>query len=229
MKTQTQIQTLLSTFQSSYNWKQIDLNQGSQDWLKLKLGVLSASNASKIVAKQGTQTREGYLFELVSQVATRAHAPISAAAVEWGKSFEEPARASFELTHGHSIEPAPFVFKDETFREGASPDGLIYDQGLGVEIKVPFNSTHHVASLVSDKIKPEYQWQCQFQMRALDCDEWLFCSYDPRFMRQPLKIIPVKRDQSMQSKLEDCVGEFISEMDAMLSELGLKFGEQWLD
>lgn len=222
-----QIQEMLQKFQSSWNWKQIDQAQGSQDWFNLKLGVLSASNAYKIVAKEGTATRDGYLMELCAQVATREHAKLSAHALEWGKSFEEPARATFAFTYGKEIEEVPFVFKDDSWREGTSPDGIVFADEAGVEIKVPFNSVHHIDAILNDKLKPEWSWQVQYQMRCLDADKILFCSFDPRNMSTPLHIVEVGRDEKKQSTFDEKIPQFLHDYDMMLEKLGLKFGSQW--
>lgn len=168
------------------------------------------------------------MMELCAQIATKEHNKIDAKALDWGKSFEEPARASFEFTHGKSIEEVPFVFKDESYREGASPDGLIYDEKAGCEIKVPINSLHHINRILHDKLKPEDQWQTQFQLRVMDADKIFFCSFDPRFNATPLHIVEVGRDAKKQKTLDEKVPQFIHDYDLMLEKLGLKFGSQWI-
>lgn len=47
----------------------IDLNeveQGSYDWLRARLGVITASNASSVLAKVGSATRDGYMATLIA-------------------------------------------------------------------------------------------------------------------------------------------------------------------
>ena len=70
MKTLKQIDSLLKKFEKKYKFTIAGADQGSEEWFKLKLGVLSASNANKIVAKVGTQTRATYMSELIAQVVT---------------------------------------------------------------------------------------------------------------------------------------------------------------
>ena len=50
----------------------VDEIQGSDEWLKLKIGKPSASNASKIVTNAGlaSKQQEGYMFELAGEVIT---------------------------------------------------------------------------------------------------------------------------------------------------------------
>lgn len=218
----------MTKFQQNWNWKQIDtLEQGSQHWLNMKLGTLSASNIYKAVAKPGSDTRRTYMLDLCAQVATRDHQRIDARALEWGKSFEEPARATFAFTHGKEIEEVPFVFKDENFREGASPDGIITDENAIVEIKAPMNQTNHLASIVDDTIKGPYQYQCQYQLRILEADYGYFVSFDARYAERPIHIIKVERDEKIQSKFDELIPPFIAEMDDVLDSLGIRWGSQW--
>ena len=54
MKSLANINKTLKAFEKKYGVDVTDTRQGSESWFTLKLGVLSASNASKIVAKKGT-------------------------------------------------------------------------------------------------------------------------------------------------------------------------------
>lgn len=226
MKSLGDIKKLYAIFEDRYNYKITNAKQGSGDWFNLKLGVVSASNVNRAVAKKGTATRDTYLHELVAQVCTGLHSDVSSAAMEWGTTNEDAARATFEMMNETKLTELTFVFKDDKFREGASPDA-VDEWGGGVEIKCPYNSVHHIAFAASDKIKPEYNWQLQYTMRVFETDHWTFCSYDPRMKKNPLATMVVKRDEEMQKKMEDAIPEFISDMDIVLKSLGFEFGEQW--
>lgn len=199
--------------------------QGSDTWFKMKLGVLSASNAHKIVAKKGTATRDGYIHELCAQIMTGEHESISGAALDWGKHLEDSARAAFEFKTGLELEEVPFVFKDDTFREGASPDALVIDK-MGVEIKCPLNSANHIKSIL-DKPKSEWLWQTNYQMRILGVDEWMFCSFDPRCTKLQLHTMIIERDEKKQKAFDEAVPEFLHDLDKALETLGVHFGSQW--
>ena len=149
----------MEKFSQKYNYPVVGAQQGSEAWFNLKLGVISASNISKVVAKKTSQTRETYMCELVGQVMTSLMADISAAAMDWGNHHEDGARAAYEMGGNATIIELPFVFKDESFREGCSPDGLIKGTEGGVEIKCPYNTTNHIKFLLMDTIKSEYKWQ----------------------------------------------------------------------
>jgi putative phage-type endonuclease len=224
MKTMNQIEQLLRSFERQYNFTVG--SQGSPEWLKLKLGVISASNASKVVSGKTTETRLGYLCDLVSQVCTGEQEEINSKYLKWGNDHEAAARMSYEFSESVKTKQVPFVFLDESFREGCSPDGIIEGE-KGAEIKCPFNGSNYIKFFVTDKVKPEYQWQMQFQMRVLGCETYDAVQYHPSMKANPVKVFTFKRDEEMQKKFDDCIPEFITDMDKYLKQLGVKFGEQW--
>lgn len=227
MKTLKQINELLEAFESKHLIPVKDIQQGSEMWMHTKMGVLSASNANKIVAKKGSATRDTYMAELVAQVATGVFPEINSKHMEWGKDNEAGARSSYELFTGYTPKEISFVFKDETFRVGCSPDFIIEKADKGAEIKCPWNSANYILFLTSEKLKSEWEWQAQFQMYVLDSDTWDFVQYDPRMKKNQMKIHTIERNEEKQKTLEDAIPQFISDMDKMLDKAGFQFGDQW--
>lgn len=225
MKSLASIYQNLEQFEKTFGLPVSQSLQGSEAWFKLKLGVISASNASKAVAKKDSETRNTYMCELVAQVCTGIMEEINSKYIDWGHQNEDAARSCYEFMTGQSITQVPFVFKDGTFREGCSPDGLVGLKGL--EIKCPFNSVHHVKFVTDDKIKPEYVWQYQYTLRVMGADEWDFSSYDPRMKKTPIKILTVAKDEEKQKIMDDLIPAFIEDMDKMLAKVGISYGEQW--
>lgn len=206
----------------------IDLNvaqQGSGTWMQAKLGVLSASNAEAILAGVTTATRATYMADLVAQIATGIFPEVNAAAMNWGKTHEDSARASYEFATDSKIEQVSFIFADANFRIGASPDGFINGK-RGVEIKCPYNSKNYIEFLTADKVKPEWLKQANFSMWAFGLKEWDFAQYDPRMKKNPLHKITLLADEKLFAAFDDCVPQFIADMDKMLAKAGFKFGDQ---
>lgn len=200
--------------------------QGSPEWFLAKNGVISASKIKYPLAKKGTEGRSTYISELVAQIATGEMPEINARAMEWGKAHEEVARSAYELCEGVFVKEAGFIYgKDK--RTGCSPDGLVLEKNKGVEIKCPYTSTVHVDFLAMDKIKLEYIYQCQFSLWVSGLETWDFCSFDPRFKKNLLKIVTLERDQSLMERFDNEIPEFIKEMDAVLEKLEIKWGSQW--
>lgn len=227
MKTRAEINQILTAMKSKHGLDLFHALQGDDLWFQAKLGVLSASNASKIVAKADSETRATYMADLVAQVCTGLFEDINSKEMDWGKTHEDAARSSYEFSTGELVEQVPFVYMNEQFRVGCSPDGLIAGQNRGMEIKCPYKTANYVKFIAAEKIKPEWQWQNQFTMHVLDADSWDFGQYDPRMKYKPLHFITVERDAKMQATLADAIPQFISDMDKMLAKIGITFGEQW--
>ena len=101
---------------------------------------------------------------------------------------------------------------------GASPDGLIDDDGL-IEIKCP-NSATHIKTMLSGKPDGKYITQMMWQM-ACTGRQWCdFASFDPRFHAHlQLFVKRIDRDDALIAELEASVSEFLAEVVAMVYQL----------
>lgn len=227
MKTLADISKTLEKFHARHGLAVSGAQQGSEAWLKLKLGVISASNASRVVAKRDSETRLTYMAELVAQVCTGIMEELNSKYLDWGNQQEDAARSHYEFVTGYKLTQVPFVFKDEGFRIGCSPDSLIFSENKGNEIKCPFNTVHYIKFLTEEKLKSEYVWQNQFQMWVTDAEVWDAVQFDPRMKTKPMHIATIERDAKAMKAFDDLVPQFIEDMDKMLDRAGAKFGDQW--
>lgn len=223
------LENQVKTFQDRFGVDIVRAPQGSMEWLQTRLGVLTASNASKIVAKVDSETRKTYMLELVAQIATGTVEEINSKYLEWGKIHEAACRASYKFEHGVEVREVSFIFKDENFREGVSVDAIAFhhDGEVPNEYKCPYNTVHYLKFLLDSKIKNEYDWQTQFGMRVLGSDLYHVSQYDPRMTIQPFKTLIFEKDEKKQTTMNDAVPQFTSDMDKLLKDLGLEFGSQW--
>ena len=166
------------------------------------------------------------MAELIAQVCTGDQEELNSKYLDWGNQYEAAARSSYEFSTGETITQIPFVYRDENYREGCSPDGIVNEK-KGVEIKCPYNAVHYIKFLTEDKIKPEYQWQAQYTLRVMGADSWDFVQYHPNMKTNPLKVLTIGRDEEKQKTFDDLVPAFIEDMDKMLAKIGVKFGDQW--
>ena len=195
----------------------VDVLQGSQEWIDLKLGVASASNFSKIITpftgKPSTQVT-AYRRQLISEKLTGQHCETYQS--EWmkrGNIGETEARDVYAFITGNTVEQTGFVFLNEDRRVGCSPDGLI-DKG-GLEIKYPAPHTH-VGYLLDDKLPTTYYAQVQGSMWVCGVHWWDFMSYCPGM--RPF-IIRVKWNESFISPLSRLMDEFLDKMDQEYAQL----------
>lgn len=218
----------LASLQSVFGFNPAEVQQGSADWLMLKLGVLSASNADKIVAKRDSATRATYMASLISQVCSCViPEEMNFKAMEHGKLYEPAARDALSVALGFvNIQEIAFMFSDESLRVGVSPDGL-FDNTI-VEIKCPFNGENFIKFAAFETNKKDWAWQAQFQLFAGKADEHIFCQYDPRMVLcNNLHYVKTERDEAMQKTLADAIPQFIADMDQALNKLGVTFGDHW--
>lgn len=200
--------------------------QGSPEWLLQRTGVVTASECSKAVAKAESQTFQSYVMKKVAECATGQTPDIgNVSAMAWGKHHEAASQAAYEFATGRDFQIAPLCFKNNRFRQGASVDGIAGDRL--VEIKCPYNSEHYINFFLNDKIKPEYQWQVQFQMWVMDAEICDFVQYDSRMIKNPIKIVEVPRDPKKIEKIEEAMKRIDDQVDEALLKIGLRFGDHW--
>jgi hypothetical protein len=129
-----------------------------------------------------------------------------------GTLREPEARMIYEFERSVMVEQCGFIRHPAIVMSGASPDGLIGDNGL-IEIKCPSDATHG-ETLLGEKIDAGYVKQMQWQM-ACTGREWCdWISYNPNFpIEMRMVVRRVERDPKMIAKLGDQVLQFLDELD----------------
>lgn len=204
-----------------------EIEQGSAEWFQQRLGKVTASRVSDVIAKTKTgwgASRGNYLAQLVAERLTGTVAEsYSNAAMQWGTETEPQARLAYEFRTDATVEQIAFVQHPSIPMSGASPDGLVGTDGL-VEIKAPQTNTH-IETLRSGQIKSAYMTQMQWQMACTDRQWCDFVSYDPRLPENmALFVKRVERDAERIADLEAEVRVFLAEVDEVVSELTAKYG-----
>lgn len=195
----------------------INLEQGSDAWFQEKLGKPSASNASKIIANDGKQSKQrtSYLYELAGEIITgRREEGYKNAIMEAGNERENESRKFYELTHSVEVQEVGVIYKDEVKRFLCSPDGLIGNE-YGVELKNPLPKTQ-VKYLLEGKLPEDYFGQVQFSLYVTGFKLWHFLSYVPAM--KPL-FIEVKPDKEYQEVLRKELNAFCDELDSIVKKL----------
>lgn len=201
-----------------------------------KKEFFGTSAACKLFVRQSLppiipEGRDGYLDKLIGQVCTGSPGEMSNfKQAEWGHENEILARNAYEAMKMTNITEAGVIYKDQSLRCAISPDGLDMDAKRGLEIKSPWTTQVHIATLRRGIIKPEYLIQCQYSMWVTGWKEWDFCSYDNRMngkVENRLKTIMQKRDNKIMDQFDERVPKFLKKMDEALEQLGFAFGDQW--
>lgn len=206
-----------------------DIIQGSPEWFAARIGKVTASRVADVVAKTKTgwgASRANYMAELIAERLTGESAPgFTNAAMQWGTEKEPDARAAYEFRTDADVIAVGFVDHPVIYMAGASPDGLIGDDGL-VEIKCPNTSTH-IDTLLGQSVPSKYITQMQWQMACTGrawCD---FVSYDPR-MPEAMRLFVhrVSRDKELIASLEADVLTFLAEVEKKAVELTARYASK---
>lgn len=206
------------------------MEQRTEEWHQARLGRVTASKIADVMASgrggKPSATRANYRAQLVVERLTGTPSEgFTSAAMQHGTETEPQARATYTLTTFRSVEEVGFVPHPLIEMAGASPDGLIGDDGL-IEIKCP-NSATHIATLRGASIDDKYMKQMQFQMACTGrtwCD---FVSFDPRLPDEmQMHIRRVDADPEMIHEIETAVRSFLAEVDEELADLRARYMEE---
>jgi putative phage-type endonuclease len=199
-----------------------DIEQGTEEWFAIRCGKVTASRIADIIArtKSGySASRANYEAQLICEILTGKPAEsFTNAAMAWGTETEPLARAQYELKTGNMVNQIGFVVHPKIEQAGASPDGLVDNDGL-IEIKCPNTSTH-LDTLLAQKVPSKYITQMTWQMVCTGrkwCD---FVSYDSRLPENlQLFVQRIELDEDYAKKLQNEVVMFLVEVNEKVEKL----------
>ena len=202
------------------------MEQGTPEWHAERCGKVTASRIADVMAKTKSgpgAARKNYMAELLTERLTgQPRESFTSGAMQWGTDTEPQARAMYALECDVDVVEVGFVPHPDLANAGASPDGLVNDDGL-VEIKCP-NTATHIDTLRTGKIDRKYMLQMHWQMICTGrawCD---FVSFDPRLPdAMQMFVRTVTLDGELAVEIQQSVTDFLAELDAMESEMRQKF------
>lgn len=199
-----------------------DIEQRSQDWYAARLGKVTASRVEDVIAKTKTgysASREKYMAQLVVERITNKKADsYTNAAMQWGIDQEQYARAAYEARNEVFVDEVGFVPHPRIEMAGASPDGLVNDDGM-VEIKCPETQTM-IDTLLTGKVPSKYFAQMQFQMACADRSWCDYVVFDPRMPEgAQLFIKRIDRDDAYIAQIESEIEVFLNEVTEKVAKL----------
>lgn len=194
-----------------------NVEQGSDEWFKVRSGKPTASCFDKIVTPTGqlSKSAEIYQNEIIAEILVGG--PVESWAgnmwTERGNELEQDACEIYELISGNECETIGFVTDDKETM-GCSPDRLVGKDGL-LEIKCPKPSTH-VANLLAGKMDKGYYPQVQGQMLVTG-RKWVdSISYHPHI--KPV-IYRIERDDEYIENLSKAIVAFNAGLNEKLDKL----------
>ncbi len=204
-----------------------DIQQNSIEWMVLRAGKVTASNADSLVTPLGKVKAGDAAKTLMIQVLTENWIGGSLPSVmgvldlENGRILEEYARPAFALETGKQVSQVAFIEGDDS-RIGCSPDGVLADELAGLEIKCP-KMESHFRYLLDGVVPPDYVLQVQFSLYVTQWPAWYFMSFRRTLPPLIIKVLP---DEKIQASIKESLDAFFkSHDDAMRKLIKLNGGE----
>jgi len=155
-----------------------DIAQNTDEWLDMRIGKITGSTCSKMMANFG---------KAFGEPAKKAAVQIAVEQLT-GKRSNSDGYSNAHMDRGHEQEPiARSLYEDKFFVDvdnggffdcgfsGCSPDGLVGNDGI-IEIKSVISSVHY-ANIKRGNVDPAYKWQIYFNLLKTE-REWIdFVSY----------------------------------------------------
>ena len=199
----------------------INIEQGTQEWLDARKGVITGSRFKDVITPakgEASKSSKSYMYELVAERMGASVSFFQNEHMQRGNELEPDARSAYEFIKDATVDQVGFCLHDNKLI-GVSPDGLIGEDG-GLEIKCPKETTH-ISYLDNGTLPLIYKPQVQGSMWVTGRKWWDFMSYHP--MLPPL-IVRVPRDEDYIRKMEDGIIKFSEDMLALEKRLTDKYG-----
>lgn len=156
----------------------IDIQQNTDEWLDLRVGKITGSSCSKIMANYdkafGEPAKKAAVTVAVEQITKKrsVNELYSNSQMQRGHDQEPVATALYEAEYFVDIDNGGF-FDCGNF--GCSPDGLVGNAGL-IEVKSVLSNIQY-ANIKRGGVDPAYKWQLIFNLMKTE-REWIdFVSY----------------------------------------------------
>lgn len=196
----------------------VDAPQRSEAWFHARLGKLTGSRASDVLATIRTgeaAARRDYRLQLVCERLTGQpqEDPYINGAMQRGIECEPLAFRSYESRTGQMVQRTGFL-AHTTLMAGASLDGHVGDFDGVLELKCPKSATH-LRYIRAGVMPPEHLAQVRHALwltGAAWCD---FVSYDDRFPEHlSLFVVRVPRNEIDMLAYDKVARAFLAEVDA---------------
>lgn len=203
--------------------KIIECDQRSPEWIAARLGRLTASRASDMLAtiKSGeSAARRNLRVQLVLERLTgksQENGYVSAA-MQQGIDREPDALLWYEALTGQFVQRSGFLAHD-TLMAGASLDGHLGEFETIIEAKCPIPATH-LEYVKSGHVPSDYLAQITHQLWISGARECHWLSFNPDFPEhRRARLVVVTRDDKAIAEYEAKATAFLAEVDRELALL----------
>ena len=186
--------------------------QGSDAWMKLRLGRPTASEFHRVVTPKKcdlSAQAHSYALRLVAERLLNMPMTegVASAWMERGKELEASAAQQYEFEQDVTAFPVGFITTDDGTL-GCSPDRLVLgEQRRAVEIKCPAPHVH--LGYLLDGTNDDYKPQVQGQILVAELERADLYSYHPQM---PPALVTTVRDADYAAKLEFALKKFVASL-----------------
>lgn len=218
--------------------------QRTREWHRARLGKITGSRVGDLMgrgkSKEHTFTQTGWKYllgvageRMLDRMVTEddsmldryiAETSVTSKAMRIGTEREDEALDLYAMVKGAELERPSSVEHPGIAGFASSPDAVVYGGALGtVEVKCPTPGRYmEMRAGVRDaeslkRAEPLYYWQCVSHMAVTGagwCDFTVYCCW----MRKPLHIVRIERDEAEVKALEDRVREGLAAVEAMIND-----------
>ena len=196
-----------------------DIDQKSDEWLKLRAGKFTASKDFQqvVTGKKDTYKRLTRLKAAEKLTGALCLSDYKNEHIERGNKLEDLAIKEFEVMNDIIVKRVGFVELNEWV--GCSPDGLIGDDG-GIEIKCKDIHTHLDCWI--DGYDTKYKYQIQGNLWVTNRKYWYFVSYNPHYINidKHLYIEKIERDEELIESIKNNTEKAIEDVKQIIREQG---------
>ena len=196
-----------------------DIEQGSTEWLDMRLGLITCSEISSIRADgAGAQS---YINALAYERITGESSSVFEGN-DWtkrGHELEPVARQMYEQKTGTAVSMVSFV---ENKGFGYSPDGLIYgsqpmwpEGGIEIKVKQPAEQIH---ILRTGEIPKKHMDQLIGGLTCAELDWIDFVSYCPNLPLFICRVCAIEHKDQME-KIEKLVGKYNQQIEEIVNQI----------
>ncbi len=205
-----------------------NLTQGSDEWLEMRLGILTASELSRILTPTlkiaANADAKLHTYDLLAQRITQyVEGTFVSYDMERGKLEEVDAKIAYSNAFVE-VKDCGFIINDRLgFPIGCSPDGLVGKDG-GLEIKSRM-AKHQMKTIVehvvnadnADCLIPkEFMLQVQGSLFVTERPWWDFVSYSNGLNMVPIRVEPI-------AEYQDAIAEAATKLEATLNHMKAKY------
>lgn len=196
--------------------------QQTPEWYQSRIGKLTASKMATAMSylKNGKESAERakLKMQVVAERLTDIIVPhIVTEAMAWGIATEAEAKEAAAKLIGLDIKPCGFFDHPEIDSFGATPDGLLDDDGL-IEIKCPTTTTH-LSWLLANEIPDQHKAQMAAQLLCTGRRFCKFMSYDPRVPKRPILYKHYAPTRAERDAVERAAVMFLAEVEELFERV----------